>query len=1405
MKYCDLDRQFIEVDAGSDVEEAAARSYLAKWSGRACDGDGLLKERRVAVVLGEAGSGKTEELKEHARRLQAKGRSAFFIDIARLATHSLVDSVDPKDKALFSTWLSSPQLEASFFLDSVDEARLTSLAALKNALHNFGNGVAQDALAARTRVVISCRVSEWRGQADLLEVMHRFEVKSEGGASKKAKDIAVLELAPLDWPRIDKFARHIDPNRANSFLAAIRDADAEDFARRPKDVIDLFGFWTGRGTLGSLQEVVHYDVTNKLKESEERKASDKVPPERLLRGAEQLAAAAVLCRGGAFSLPSVLVDPALAATSISPSEVLGKSWSPNEISSLLGRPLFDEATLGRVRFHHRTSVEYLCARWLQARKEAGCTFRELLDVLFRDIRGRRLLRKPLAASAAWLALSETAWSKRILNELIRVSPETLLLHGDPSRLPAETKRSILSKLVASTRSQKRIWLNLDAAQLKRIADPALAADIAKWIADPTLALELKDILLDVARLGSLTACADVALQIARDKSADGLLRQSALLAAAELAPEASLRSLRDDLLAEPKLSARFIASVARALYPKVLDVDGLATLLGKAPAIGRYSSEDLPYTLKQIPRDMDEASALRFLESLLSLLSSPPSGVTREDHKRGLLWLRPVLHALARRLLANPALAEKTMFAVSRLLLELRYLQKLDPTGEEKKPLQEATLKHASLRQFYAWRRYEALGRRDGDPDLFWPFDYRDAIGPDASDLAWLMADMQGTDITRAKVATSWACAVYRSTETSKPLLRAIRKAAGHNRELARTVRKMLPLIPMVWRHRLQYRLWEYFRFGWRRHASKIAGLYYEARNQLNIRWDKADITSGKAFGYLPHLHSVACRNDEDKLDFGEPPDSRRVGAKYGRAVELAFRSGAKKAWRDYEPPLPSASGVIQSGLTVGLAGILLDLQDGWTFTTATATEAYRAARYAVRGLAAFPEWTSALVKARPNEFLNVVRECLAQDWTVPETSYHSSVLQNAMMSADETVRKAVAGATLEKLQESSPASQRVLQDALDLLTKADNEAAIRALCAGRAGDPNTPLAMRMLWLSTWTSFDPKSALDAFDSLLKEPGVDAEHVTVELAAGVASRRRPAVSQRIDGWPARTLGRCLLVLNTHMKATNDIDRIGGGVYSPTPRDTAQEFRDRLITLILESKDSDAYDVLQGLAKEPALAKHHEYLRHVATQRLQSEADGGKWAEPAVEQFALEHESDPLTGDDLYTIVCRRLDDARDEVETDDYSRRKEVTTDAKENELQKWLAKHLRDNSRGRYSEVRESEVDDDKEPDIRVMRTGLAAQTMIEIKWADLGWSYQQLSDAITTQLIGQYLRASTSRHGIFFVANLGRKGWDGPSGALDFEGLVTQLKADAAKALAANSDIEQLSVCGVDFTSPHP
>jgi Cdc6-like AAA superfamily ATPase len=77
--FIPLERTFskiiLEPDAGddSDLSATPGRSGVLQWSD-------LLSHHRV-IVLSEAGSGKTAEIRNVARQLRAEGKSAFFLRI----------------------------------------------------------------------------------------------------------------------------------------------------------------------------------------------------------------------------------------------------------------------------------------------------------------------------------------------------------------------------------------------------------------------------------------------------------------------------------------------------------------------------------------------------------------------------------------------------------------------------------------------------------------------------------------------------------------------------------------------------------------------------------------------------------------------------------------------------------------------------------------------------------------------------------------------------------------------------------------------------------------------------------------------------------------------------------------------------------------------------------------------------------------------------------------------------------------------------------------------------------------------------------------------------------------------------------------------------------------------------
>lgn len=85
--YVDLDRRFDTFSPDTNSEAAALRSYLdaLEGGGAGSSWNDILKHRLV-VVLGEPGSGKSEEFRHQAEVHQRYGQTTFLLELNRLVT-----------------------------------------------------------------------------------------------------------------------------------------------------------------------------------------------------------------------------------------------------------------------------------------------------------------------------------------------------------------------------------------------------------------------------------------------------------------------------------------------------------------------------------------------------------------------------------------------------------------------------------------------------------------------------------------------------------------------------------------------------------------------------------------------------------------------------------------------------------------------------------------------------------------------------------------------------------------------------------------------------------------------------------------------------------------------------------------------------------------------------------------------------------------------------------------------------------------------------------------------------------------------------------------------------------------------------------------------------------------------
>ena len=493
--FIDVQRRFHEL-TDSELEDTELLGALSdEGFGPSIGWSELLAYARV-VLLAEAGAGKTIEMREQVNSLVGRDRFAFFVPLESLDQNSLVDLLSVAEEKRFERWKADGQKPAWFFLDAVDELRLTE-GKLDRALNRLSKAV--NGHLDRARVIISCRPSDWRPGHDPFTVQDRLPVparrsatsfrtsddafiealrKEHGGQSRVTPEeeelpsqdaLRTVAMLPMSDRQIEVFAEQSGVSDAAAFLEEIARQNAWTFARRPLDLTELIVIWLDSGRLGTRAEQHEANVQAKLKDDPERPDRGFLPDTKARAGAERLALAITLTRTRTIRSPDQALDTHRADGVLDAAKFL-PDWTERERQALLRRALFDPATYGRVRFHHRSVQEYLAAARLLALRDFGMSTKALFRLLFAERYGVEVVVPSMRPIAAWLAIRVDAVRK----ELTRREPETLLSFGDPESLDLVARSDILRAFVAEYDHGDWRGLHIAIDDIRRLAHPDLA-------------------------------------------------------------------------------------------------------------------------------------------------------------------------------------------------------------------------------------------------------------------------------------------------------------------------------------------------------------------------------------------------------------------------------------------------------------------------------------------------------------------------------------------------------------------------------------------------------------------------------------------------------------------------------------------------------------------------------------------------------------------------------------------------------------------------------------------------------------------------------------------------------------------------------------------------------------------
>ena len=307
-----INRNFQDIPEGK-LNNAYQQAFLEglNWS-KAIGWQDLLRSKRI-LIISEAGAGKTYECRTQCQSLWDAGAPAFFLELDTLANSDVRSMLCYDEVVRLDAWIDSQSDVATFFLDSIDELK-QSLGLFEQALKRLNKGISGQ--LGRARIIITTRpipfdkqlVRHWlpvpplqdivvNGETFAQVVMHALNNKQKASHNDKTHtDWRTVALMPLSDEQIMEFARGKDVDDPQLLLDDLQRRNAQDFARRPQDLIELCADWRNSKRIRTHFEQVVANVRSKLMPRVDRPELAALSVDKAIEGASRLALTMMVTR-----------------------------------------------------------------------------------------------------------------------------------------------------------------------------------------------------------------------------------------------------------------------------------------------------------------------------------------------------------------------------------------------------------------------------------------------------------------------------------------------------------------------------------------------------------------------------------------------------------------------------------------------------------------------------------------------------------------------------------------------------------------------------------------------------------------------------------------------------------------------------------------------------------------------------------------------------------------------------------------------------------------------------------------------------------------------------------------------------------------------------------------------------
>lgn len=1437
--FRDLGREEISDPEKLDALEAMGLGGRLTW-------DDLLVSPRV-LLISAAGAGKTHECRETARRLFTDGKATFFLTLEAVATTELSLLFDREQTVRYRQWLADGHTEAHFFLDSADEL-LLSHGNFRLALRKLA--LAIDGQLHRAKIVVTSRpialdLDAFAGELPFVEPapspdvaedpdsefrrLISGEVRKQQSQAKKTpgdhelqSGVRIVGLTPLSGEQIKQIAESRQVKNIAGLLSEIDRKRAWDFARRPQELIEICAYWNEYGRLGTRSEQIAEDIRRKLQEIGERKRHTRLSDARALDGAERLALAQVLTRKRTIRFSDLSLDAHEAEAAIDPSIILN-DWSESDRAELLQRPLFGFASYGRVRFHHRSVSEFLAAQRLRRLSVDGQMPRAaLFRLLFGECYGQALVFPSMRAVAAWLAIADDA----VRDEMVRREPEALMDDGDPESFPISARARILSAYVERYGSDGWRGVRIPYPQALRFASPDLSSTVRSLWEERRTSPEVSELLINLIQAARIEDCCDIAADVADDPEALPGDRITAVTALAEMTAPGDLSSLVASLLNEPHWPSRVKEGVVDPLFPKHLSAENLVRLLGQID-VDKRSVGGIEWTLPRlIPQWTLPDTEVTLLRDLLARLIEDSIEQVNHWPRYGSKYrhLTSALAALCLRQFDDTRPPPDGFVEAAVIATRL----KGNEFGDEK-PAEELL---GRLRQApRGWREfiYSAEGRfcvahvpARNDDAFGMNIAYDSSVGAlDHDDFDWLLEVTADAGLDERIRAAAFRDALYLLRVDGQPIeerAAALRDVAIDQPSwLEKLEQWLVPAKPdksyaaqeAKWQKQAAARkakeaeaiqTW----VDWRQDILGDPDAYFAKTSISRIVWDFAQVLE----------------RDPEDLGCHAHWNGAVISAHFNDVITERVRAAFCAYWRTIKVPLRYERAVderntIWSSWIHALAGVYAEAEQSEWARNLGRKDAEVAARLVPVELNGVPPWIADLVAHQPE----VVDTTLGNELSVQLDDAVSSEfprLLAAFSRAEQPVLKFFAPrvwawlSTTDAAFDGEQQQARMndhLERAIDYLLRVSfDRSQLAALAQLRlAGGLGEPFAL--LWLRLMLSVAPQQAIAILEQqigLLEPPARYrlCESLFATFGDRHSTRFCPDLSE--ESFAPAVLLALVRLAYAEIRFSDDIDRAGGGVFSPTTRDEAQDGRGAVLSALLARRGAEAWAIKQEMRSDPLFAQFKDRLDQIAREKAATDAEGPPLSDRDISQIERYGEAPQADRNGMFRLMMDRLADLQHDIAVHEFSERSILVGINREKDMQVWFARRLQERENGVYRVDREAMVVNDKETDIRLLSVSSNAQAVLELKLANNGYSVRDLECALKEQLVGQYMRHDDCRAGCLLVTMNTPREWHCPDTGtkLDFLALLARLQNLAAKLERQLNHEVRLAVVGIDVSS---